>query len=538
MILSRRMKESPAMRKLLRNKAALVAMSIISLYLLLFVWITSMQVVAWVGDKTDAYDLSQRPIMGALLTQRTLERVGGSNQPGFGLIAEPSKRIEQVKFFFDRAGKIFTELDQQKENAADIPEGEARTVEEIMAFSRLAERQVADIHIEDLRAIHEKGMALFAEQDTLRELRATVPKIQIATEKLAEYKAQLDQPDGLSEDDIEILYDDLALTIDEIIELIGDYAGIISDESDPLVSVDTSSLVDAMDALYDLEPMNPAYDQAVIDQIQAGVNVAGDGINDAVNAKLAEIEPVLSELYPLPTGIEGLVYKFRLMLGTDQQGRSILLRALYSAKIAIQVGLIVSFFAVFFGSIIGAAAGYFGGVVDHVVIWLYSTFSSIPYLVLLVVLSFMFTGSAVEKTLIPLYVAFSLTFWIGPCRVTRGEALKLKSLDYIQAAQALGASKARILLKHIIPNTSHLMFINSSLLFIGAIKGEVVLTYLGLGLKEGASWGIMISQSNTEIVSGFFWQIGAATFFMFVLVLAFNILTDALQDAFDPKHVG
>ncbi len=533
MILSRRMKESPAMRKLLRNRGALVAMSIISLYLLLFVWITSMQVVAWVGDKTDAYDLSQRPIMGALLTQRTLERVGGSNQPGFGLIAEPSKRIEQVKFFFDRAGKIFTELDQQKENAADIPEGEARTVEEIMAFSRLAERQVAEIDIEELRAIHSKGMALFAEQDTLRELRSTVPKIQIATEKLAEFQAQLDQSD-----DIEILYDDLALTIDEIIELIDDYAQIIADENDPLVSIDTSSLVEAMDALYDLEPMDPVYDQAVIDQIKAGLFVAGEGINDAVEAKLGEIEPVLAELYPMPTGIEGLVYKFRLMLGTDQQGRSILLRALYSAKIAIQVGLIVSFFAVFFGSIIGAAAGYFGGAIDHIVIWLYSTFSSIPYLVLLVVLSFMFTGSPVEKTLIPLYVAFSLTFWIGPCRVTRGEALKLKSLDYVQAAQALGASKARILLKHIIPNTSHLMFINSSLLFIGAIKGEVVLTYLGLGLKEGASWGIMISQSNTEIVSGFFWQIGAATFFMFVLVLAFNILTDALQDAFDPKHVG
>ena len=108
----------------------------------------------------------------------------------------------------------------------------------------------------------------------------------------------------------------------------------------------------------------------------------------------------------------------------------------------------------------------------------------------------------------------------------------------MQAAQALGASRWRILTRHIIPNTSHLMFINMSLLFIGAIKGEVVLTFLGLGLKNGASWGIMISQSKPEVVAGFFWQIGAATFFMFVLVLAFNVLTDALQDAFDPKHVG
>jgi ABC-type dipeptide/oligopeptide/nickel transport system permease subunit len=202
------------------------------------------------------------------------------------------------------------------------------------------------------------------------------------------------------------------------------------------------------------------------------------------------------------------------------------------------VGLVVSLIAVSFGSLLGAAAGYFGGIADHLIIWLYSTFSSIPYLVLLVVLAFMFTGSKVEGTLIPLYVAFCLTYWIGPCRVTRGEALKLKALDYVQAANALGATKGRILMRHIVPNTAHLMFINLSLLFIGAIKGEVVLTFLGLGLKEGASWGIMINQSKSEVVSGFFWQIGSATFFMFVLVLAFNVLTDALQDAFDPKHVG
>jgi peptide/nickel transport system permease protein len=210
----------------------------------------------------------------------------------------------------------------------------------------------------------------------------------------------------------------------------------------------------------------------------------------------------------------------------------------YSAKVAIQVGVIVSVFAVGFGSLIGAAAGYFGGWVDHAVIWLYSTLSSIPDLVLLVVLAFMFSGSSWERTLVPLYVAFALTYWIGPCRVTRGESLKLKQLDYVQAANALGAGRARILTRHIIPNTAHLVFINLSLLFIAAIKGEVVLTFLGLGLKEGASWGIMVDQSRAEVVSGFFWQIGAATFFMFVLVLAFNVLTDALQDAFDPKHVG
>ena len=529
-----RINESPALRKLFHNRGAVIAMSIISMYLLLFVWIVAMQFAAFVGDTTGAFELRNRPVMGALLPERTLERVGASNQPGFGLIAEPGKRTEQLKFYFDQVGKVFTELDQRDA----IDQQEQRSIEMILDSSRLAERHIAERPIDELRSLYDQGMAVFAQQDTLRQLRSTLAKIEIAVEKLDGFSATLETPEVLSQDDLEVLYDDLALTLDEIVELLGDYSDRAPNETDPLTQIDTGPLIDSMDALFDLEPMDPVFDQSIIAQVRDGIRVSGDGISEAVDSKLDDIEPILTELYPVPGGIEGLIYKFRMMLGTDQQGRSIMLRALYSAKIAIQVGLIVSLIAVAFGSIIGAAAGYFGGWIDHLVIWLYSTFSSIPYLVLLVVLAFMFTGSMFEGTLVPLYVAFCLTYWIGPCRVTRGEALKLKSLDYVQAAQALGAGKARILLRHIIPNTSHLMFINSSLLFIGAIKGEVVLTFLGLGLKEGASWGIMISQSKPEVVSGFFWQIGAATFFMFVLVLAFNVLTDALQDAFDPKHVG
>lgn len=526
------------MRKLLRNRGAMFAMGVISLYMILFVWIVSMQIVAWVGNYTNSFDLRQSPVMGALLPERTLERVGASNLPGFGLISDPTKRTEQVKFYFDQVSKVFTELDQQASIRTADQSHEERTLEDVLNASRLAERRIADLPVEQLRALYDQGTAIFAEQDTLRQMRATLAKIGIAIEELDAYKLKFENRSSLTQEQVEILYDDLALTLDEIAELVGNYARNAPVENDPLTLIDTSPMTDSIDALYDLEPLDPIYDQSIIDQIQSGIDDASDGINAVINSKLTQIEPILTELYPIPSGLEGWIYKFRLMLGTDQQGRSIMLRALYSAKIAIQVGLIVSLIAVLFGSIIGAAAGYFGGLVDHTVIWLYSTFSSIPYLVLLVVLAFMFTGSMFEGTLIPLYVAFTLTYWIGPCRVTRGEALKLKQLDYVQAAQALGASKARILLKHIIPNTSHLMFINSSLLFIGAIKGEVVLTFLGLGLKEGASWGIMISQSKPEVVSGFFWQIGAATFFMFVLVLAFNIMTDALQDAFDPKHVG
>jgi len=253
--------------------------------------------------------------------------------------------------------------------------------------------------------------------------------------------------------------------------------------------------------------------------------------------QLDELESITASMYQPLEGRSARRRQLEVLLGTDNQGRSIFLRALYSIGVAMKVGIVVGLISVIIGSILGGAAGYFGGWVDNVITWIFTTFSSIPSLVMLVLLAYMFTGTVFEGTLVPLYIAFIVTYWIGPCRQIRGETLKIKQLEYVHAAQALGMNRFTILLKHILPNTIHLMLINFSLLFIGAIKGEVILTFLGLGLKPGAgtSWGIMISQARPEVIKGFFWQIGTATFLMFVLVLAFNILSDALQDAFDPK---
>jgi len=267
--------------------------------------------------------------------------------------------------------------------------------------------------------------------------------------------------------------------------------------------------------------------------------------------QLEQLEQVVADLFPPPSGWDGFLYSFELSLGTARQGRSIMMRAIYSIMVAMEVGLVTAVISVFIGALLGTAAGYFGGWVDHAVIWLYSTFASIPNLVLLILLAYMFTGATIneftwmgikfptmdlENTLIPVFVAFGLTFWIGPCRVIRGETLKIKELEYVQAAKVMGCSRFYIMLRHIIPNTAHLLLINFSLLFIAAIKSEVILSFLGLGVKGQPSWGIMISQSSQEVINSFFWQIGTATVFMFGLVLAFNIVSDALQDAFDPKH--
>ncbi|HCT46334.1 MAG TPA: hypothetical protein DF699_14095, partial [Phycisphaerales bacterium] len=191
-------------------------------------------------------------------------------------------------------------------------------------------------------------------------IRSTLTKIELALDQLDEFRAMLDTKDTMSEEDLEVLYDDLALSLDEIVLLLNEYSDNAPVEDDPLKAIDVTPLEDSMNALFDLEPQDPVYDQAIIDEIEQGINAASEGINEAVYSKLDEIEPILAELYPVPEGLQGWIYKFRLMLGTDQQGRSIMLRALYSAKIAIQVGLIVSVIAVLFGSVIGAAAGYFG----------------------------------------------------------------------------------------------------------------------------------------------------------------------------------
>ncbi|MFT5287106.1 MAG: peptide/nickel transport system permease protein [Planctomycetota bacterium] len=279
-------------------------------------------------------------------------------------------------------------------------------------------------------------------------------------------------------------------------------------------------------------------------EIQRLANVASEAaVAELINgeeflAGLTDLEAKVDDLFAPLVGWDAWLYDLRTSMGTDRQGRSISIRAIFSIKIALQIGLVSALISVIFGSILGAAAAFYGGLIDHLVVWLYSTFSSIPSLIFLIVISYRFVGTEYESSLMPVYVAFCLTFWIGPCRIVRGEVLKIKELEYVQAATSVGFGKFYILMKHVIPNTMHLMFINFSLLFIGAIKSEVILSFLGLGVKNQPSWGIMIRDAVPEVVNGFFPQIGAATAFMFVLVISFNILSDALQDAFDPKHVS
>jgi len=302
------------------------------------------------------------------------------------------------------------------------------------------------------------------------------------------------------------------------------------------------------DDINDLLAESPV-DQELIDALEAEYTEYAaelEEVEAVFFGLLSQCHGLIDELMPMPTGWSGFVYKFRTFLGSDVVGRSISSRGVYSIKIAFQIGIVVATMSVVIGTLLGAAAGFFGGWVDVAVMWVVSTLSSIPYLVLLLVISFMFVGHPLfdnptehpEYQLVKLYVAMGLVFWISTARVIRGEVMKIKELEYVQAATALGFGRIYIMVRHVIPNTTHIMFINFSLLVIGAIKGEVILSFLGLGISGQPSWGTMISNSKDDVQNYFFWEIGTASVLMFGLVLAFNIVSDALQDAFDPKHVS
>jgi peptide/nickel transport system permease protein len=142
------------------------------------------------------------------------------------------------------------------------------------------------------------------------------------------------------------------------------------------------------------------------------------------------------------------------------------------------------------------------------------------------------------KGLTAVYLALGLTGWVNLCRLIRSEVMKHKNREYVQAAQALGGGHFRKLFIHILPNVMHLVIINASLQFQTAIKYEVILSYLGIGVQGQPSWGLMIDDAKLELAKGVWWQLAGATIAMFFILLALNLLGDALRDALDPKLKG
>ncbi len=219
-----------------------------------------------------------------------------------------------------------------------------------------------------------------------------------------------------------------------------------------------------------------------------------------------------------------------LLLGTDLFGRSVFYKVLHGTRVALSVGLMSSLLSLPIGVVLGALAGYFGGWVDDLIVWFYTTISSIPNIMLLIAVTFI-----LGKGLASMYIALGVTAWVGLARVMRGEFIKHKSRDYVTAAESLGAGHLSRIFRHIMPNVSHFIIVNMSIQFVSAIKSEVILSFLGLGVQGQPSWGVMIDDAKLELSRGVWWQLVGASGAMFFVVLAFNLLGDSLRDALDPK---
>ena len=217
-------------------------------------------------------------------------------------------------------------------------------------------------------------------------------------------------------------------------------------------------------------------------------------------------------------------------LGTDILGRDVLYLALKGARVALLIGGLTSLIAIPLALLFGVGAGYFGGRFDDFVFLLISTLASMPGLLLLIAL-IMVMG----RGTLSVCVALGITSWVGFCRLSRAETLKLRALDFVVAARALGVSEWRIVLRHILPNLAHLIVITFVLMFSGLVLSEAVLSWLGIGVD--GSWGQMIDGARDELSRDpiIWWNIGAAGTALFGLILAVNTLGDAVRDVLDPR---
>ena len=239
----------------------------------------------------------------------------------------------------------------------------------------------------------------------------------------------------------------------------------------------------------------------------------------------ADWNRAVGEAYQPPNGLH--------YFGTDVLGRSVVAKILHGTEVAISVGFVVALGAVLLGATFGIVAAYFGGIVDTCVVWLYTVVTAIPTIILLMVVALVF-----GKGMHTICIALVITEWTETCRLIRGEVIRHKSREYIQAASAIGASSARKIFVHLLPNILPLTIYQFSLVFQTAIKHEVVLSYLGIGVQNKPSWGIMINDAKTGLVRGIWWELFFATMAMFLLVFVFNILADTFRDLLDPKLKG
>ena len=240
------------------------------------------------------------------------------------------------------------------------------------------------------------------------------------------------------------------------------------------------------------------------------------------------------------------------ILGTGKIGQDIFYYAIKSIRTGLVIGTLTTLFMMPLALFLGISAGYFGGIVDDIIQYIYTTLSSIPGVLLITasVLSmqtyianhpqkFKTLAENADARLLALCFILGVTSWTSLCRLLRAEALKLREVDFVLAAKALGSSSFKIITKHLLPNVMHIVIITLVLDFSFLVLAEAVLSYVGVGVSPMTiSWGNMINAARLELAREpiVWWPMLAAFLLMFTLVLASNLLADAIRDSFDPHH--
>lgn len=274
--------------------------------------------------------------------------------------------------------------------------------------------------------------------------------------------------------------------------------------------------------------------------------IAGGKTYFAWNAVLATLAMVLLMAIPLAFLASGYH-----VFGTDKVGQDVLYQVLKSVRTALVIGLVTTIVTLPLAIVLGILAGYFRGWVDDLIQYIYTVLSSIPGVLLIAAAVLMMQvvidthphwfSTAAERAdlrLLALCFILGVTSWTSLCRLLRGETLKLRELEYIQAAQAFGVSDVRIIGRHILPNLMHIVIIALVMDFSGLVLAEAVLSYIGIGVDPTmTSFGTMINNARLELGREpvVWWSLLAAFVFMFLLVLAANLFADAVRDAFDPR---
>lgn len=240
------------------------------------------------------------------------------------------------------------------------------------------------------------------------------------------------------------------------------------------------------------------------------------------------------------------------VLGTGKIGQDVFYYAVKSIRTGMVIGTLTTLFMMPLALILGIAAGYFGGLIDDAIQYIYTTLSSIPGVLLITasILSmqtyianhpdqFATLAQRADARLLALCFILGVTSWTSLCRLLRAESLKLREVDFVLAAQSLGTRSFNIIFKHLLPNVMHIVLITLVLDFSFLVLAEAVLSYVGVGVSPlTISWGNMINAARLELAREpiVWWPMLAAFIFMFILVLASNLFADAVRDAFDPRQ--